>query len=116
MPAALRFGVMTIQDEPWPTLAEQWRRIDALGYDSIWIADHFADPFEPTGDWLDGWTLLAALATQTSRAAVGTLVTNFFYYDRPGWSPDKHLTRAMLERVATDAIPRLRSEAAPHVG
>ena len=79
MTQSLHFGIITIQDQPWSTLLEQWKHIEALGYDSIWIADHFVDPFYPEGDWYDGWTLLAALATQTSKIKIGTLVTNFIY-------------------------------------
>jgi alkanesulfonate monooxygenase SsuD/methylene tetrahydromethanopterin reductase-like flavin-dependent oxidoreductase (luciferase family) len=76
---SLRFGIITIQDQPWKTLIRQWKRIEKFGYDSIWIADHFVDPFYPKGDWFDGWTLLAALATQTRKIKIGTLVTNFIY-------------------------------------
>jgi alkanesulfonate monooxygenase SsuD/methylene tetrahydromethanopterin reductase-like flavin-dependent oxidoreductase (luciferase family) len=79
MSQALRFSIISIQDQPWPTMVEQWKRIEGLGFDSLWIADHFVDPFNPRGNWLDGWTLLSALATQTTRIRVGTLVTNFIY-------------------------------------
>jgi alkanesulfonate monooxygenase SsuD/methylene tetrahydromethanopterin reductase-like flavin-dependent oxidoreductase (luciferase family) len=76
---SLRFGILTIQDQPWPVLLGQWKLIERLGFDSVWIADHLVDPFDPQSDWLDGWSLLAALATHTARIRVGTLVTNFIY-------------------------------------
>jgi alkanesulfonate monooxygenase SsuD/methylene tetrahydromethanopterin reductase-like flavin-dependent oxidoreductase (luciferase family) len=79
MAHALRFGIITIQDQPWLTMVRQWKQIEALGYDSLWVADHFVDPFCPETDWFDGWALLAALATQTTKIQIGTLVTNFIY-------------------------------------
>jgi alkanesulfonate monooxygenase SsuD/methylene tetrahydromethanopterin reductase-like flavin-dependent oxidoreductase (luciferase family) len=79
MSEALRFGILTIQDQPWMIMTEQWKHIEVLGFDSIWIADHLVDPFRPKVDWFDGWTLLAALATQTHKIRIGTLVTNFIY-------------------------------------
>jgi alkanesulfonate monooxygenase SsuD/methylene tetrahydromethanopterin reductase-like flavin-dependent oxidoreductase (luciferase family) len=75
----LRFGIITIQDLPWPTLVEHWKHIEALGYDSVWVGDHFVNPHNVEEDWFDGWTLLAALATQTSTIRIGTLVTNIIY-------------------------------------
>ena len=30
----LRFGIITVQDLPWPTLVEHWQHIESLGYDS----------------------------------------------------------------------------------
>ena len=75
----LRFGILTIQYQPWSTMIEQWKYIKALGFDSIWIADHLVDPFSPEVEWFDGWRLLSALATQTSKIRIGTLVRNFIY-------------------------------------
>jgi alkanesulfonate monooxygenase SsuD/methylene tetrahydromethanopterin reductase-like flavin-dependent oxidoreductase (luciferase family) len=39
----LRFGVITIQGVPWPTLAERWQYLDELGLNSAWVADHFTN-------------------------------------------------------------------------
>lgn len=75
----LRFGIITIQNLPWPTIVEHWQHIESLGYDSLWIADHFVNPHAIQEDWFDGWSLLPALATLTSTIRIGTLVTNIIY-------------------------------------
>lgn len=56
-----------------------WRdaavRLDAAGYAGIWTWDHLAS--RGTGrPVLEAWTTLAAVAPLTSRATLGTLVTN----------------------------------------
>lgn len=76
MERSLRFGVMTIQNVPWPTLVERWRYLDELGFDSAWVADHFTNPWYPSEPWLEAWTLLSALAVHTERIRLGTMVTN----------------------------------------
>lgn len=76
MERSLRFGVMTIQNVPWPTLVERWRYLDDLGFDSAWVADHFTNPWYPNESWLEAWTLLSALAVHTERIRLGTMVTN----------------------------------------
>ena len=75
----IRFGIMAMQNLPYPELAERWRYIESLGYDSAWVADHFVDPYVPNNHWYDGWTALAALAAQTSKIRIGAMVTNIIY-------------------------------------
>ena len=75
----LRFGIISLQNMPWQTIVEHWQHIESLGYDSLWIADHFLNPHNLEDDWFDGWSLLAALATKTSTIRIGTLVTNIIY-------------------------------------
>jgi probable F420-dependent oxidoreductase len=74
---AFRVGVQlrpqhcTIED-----LRAGWRAADELGVDSIWTWDHFYPLFgEPDGPHFEGWSLLAAMACETSRARFGMLVT-----------------------------------------
>ena len=75
----LRFGIITIQNLPWQTLVEHWKLIEALGYDSVWVGDHIVNSQSIHDNWFDGWSLVAALATQTHSIQIGTLVTNTIY-------------------------------------
>jgi alkanesulfonate monooxygenase SsuD/methylene tetrahydromethanopterin reductase-like flavin-dependent oxidoreductase (luciferase family) len=68
-----RFGIVTLQDVPWETLLRRWRSSEELGFDSAWVGDHFANYANPGGSWFEGWTLMAALASQTSRIRVGII-------------------------------------------
>ncbi len=70
------FGVITLQSNPWDVLVDQWRRIEELGFDSLFVADHFVDYGNPTSPWYEGWTLLSGLAAVTSNIRIGTLVTS----------------------------------------
>jgi len=76
MTRELRFGVATLQNASWNTLVERWQCLDEFGFDSAWVADHFVNPFFPSEPFLEGWTLLSALATHTRRIRLGTMVTN----------------------------------------
>jgi Luciferase-like monooxygenase len=70
---AMRYGILNFSDgRTFELLAERWRRFEALGFDSAWIADDLvvagSTDFEP-------WVLLAGLARETRRMRIGTLVT-----------------------------------------
>ena len=45
------------------------------GFDFVWIADHFQDT-SPSKPYLEGWTTLSALAAETSRIRLNTVVVN----------------------------------------
>lgn len=68
----MRFGVMSFCRAPYDDLSARILSAEALGFDSAWVDDdlnlpRYAD-FEP-------WSLLAALARDTTRIRLGTLVT-----------------------------------------
>ena len=57
-------------------LRAAWRAADALEIDSIWVWDHFYPLYGPAdGAHFEGWSLLAAIAADTSHARFGALVT-----------------------------------------
>ena len=76
MAARVRFSVQTpIESTTFAALARHWQRAEELGYDAAWLDDHFygvATP--PSDDSLECWTVMAALARETSRLRFGALV------------------------------------------
>jgi F420-dependent oxidoreductase-like protein len=65
-----------------PTLARIVRTADDVGFDSIWVMDHF---FQIRGigpadqPMLEGWTTLGFLAANTTRARLGLMVGGVHY-------------------------------------
>jgi alkanesulfonate monooxygenase SsuD/methylene tetrahydromethanopterin reductase-like flavin-dependent oxidoreductase (luciferase family) len=59
----------------WSDLMAMAERAEAVGFDSIWLADHLIFRYErSSGPW-ECWSILSALAATTRRAELGTLVT-----------------------------------------
>lgn len=57
-------------------LRAAWKEADALGVDTIWNWDHFYPLYgDPAGAHFECWTMLGAIAADTSHARFGALVT-----------------------------------------
>jgi alkanesulfonate monooxygenase SsuD/methylene tetrahydromethanopterin reductase-like flavin-dependent oxidoreductase (luciferase family) len=52
---------------PWYEPLNRDKRLEELDLDLAGVADHFVHWAGAQTPWLEGWTLLAALAAQTSR-------------------------------------------------
>ena len=70
-------GGMARETPRWPDLLAMAQTAEAIGFDSIWVVDHFYYHLPrreaQAGVW-ECWTFLSALAAVTKRVELGTLV------------------------------------------
>ena len=91
----MRFGTMVPQgwkldlvgipdDEQWAYIARSAQRIEATGWDSLWVYDHFhTHPLVQNESVFDAWTLMASLAAVTNEVRIGQMCTCVLYRPAP---------------------------------
>jgi len=70
------------------TLARTVRSADDVGFDSIWVMDHFWQIGAPGSElepMLEGWTTLGFMAAHSQRARLGLMVGGAFYRQPGLW-------------------------------
>lgn len=74
----MRFGAaFWIQRTDWPDLRDACFAAERAGWDTIWLDDHLlSDEASPDDPKLEGWAALHAVASVTSRARLGILVSS----------------------------------------
>ena len=75
----LRFQVLTLPNVPWDELLRRYRRLEELGFDLAGVADHFVDWSNPSSPWFEQWTLMAAIARETTQIRLSTCVTQILF-------------------------------------
>ncbi|MFT7476006.1 MAG: F420-dependent oxidoreductase-like protein [Verrucomicrobiales bacterium] len=87
----MRFGTMVPQgwkhdladipnDKQWDHILETAQQIEADGWDSLWVYDHFhTHPKVTQESVFDAWVLMAAIAAVTSRVRIGQMCTCVLY-------------------------------------
>jgi alkanesulfonate monooxygenase SsuD/methylene tetrahydromethanopterin reductase-like flavin-dependent oxidoreductase (luciferase family) len=72
----MRFGIFSFGRAPYADVAARFRLAEELGFASAWVDDDVLTPdyadFEP-------WTLLGALARETTRLRLGTMVSTITF-------------------------------------
>ncbi len=77
VPQGWRMDLMGV-DPPdhWPTMLAAAHNLEAAGFDSAWVYDHFHTVPEPTQEpTYECWTLMAALAATTDTIRLGQMCT-----------------------------------------
>ena len=100
----LTFGILSFPTAPYDDLAQCWRDVEALGFDGAWLAD---DLNLPGYSDFEIWTLLGALARDTGRLRLGTLVTSVTF---------RHPAFLAAQVITVDHLSRGRAEVALGAG
>ena len=94
----LRFGILSFTTAPYDHLIRFWQTVEELGFDSAWVDDDLNLP--GLADF-EAWALLGALARETTRLRIGTLVTSITY---------RHPTLLAMQAITIDHLSHGRLE------
>lgn len=62
--------------DPWPETVERARRLEAMGFDHLWLYDHLSWKHYRDGPWHATLPWLTGLAASTERIRIGTMVAS----------------------------------------
>jgi alkanesulfonate monooxygenase SsuD/methylene tetrahydromethanopterin reductase-like flavin-dependent oxidoreductase (luciferase family) len=88
----VRFGTITLTTAPFERLATRFQTFEELGFDTAWVDD---DLIRARVSDYEAWTVLGALARETSRIRIGTLVTSI---------PFRHPTFLAAQAITVDHL------------
>ncbi len=74
-----RFCIVLGQRLPWPELLARTRETEALGFDALFLVDHFYGLFDVNEPTHEAYTMLGALAPFTQRLRLGVMVAGNTY-------------------------------------
>jgi alkanesulfonate monooxygenase SsuD/methylene tetrahydromethanopterin reductase-like flavin-dependent oxidoreductase (luciferase family) len=94
----MQFGIMHFCQSPYAEIVHRVRQAEALGFTSAWVNDDLLVP--DYGD-LEPWTLLGALAPDTSRIRLGTMVTAITF---------RHPTLLAMQAITLDHVSAGRAQ------
>ncbi|WP_089933847.1 LLM class flavin-dependent oxidoreductase [Candidatus Entotheonella palauensis] len=101
MSDAPRFGVLVLPNQSWSNILAQAQQVERLGFDLFTMADHFVDWSDVSRPWLEGWSILTAVAMATSRIRLATYVTQI---------PLRHPAMLARQALTVDHISNGRLE------
>jgi F420-dependent oxidoreductase-like protein len=68
-------ATITGSSRQWEFIVETCELIEHLGFDAVWVYDHFHNCPEPANESMfEGWMTIAALSQRTSRIRIGHMV------------------------------------------
>jgi alkanesulfonate monooxygenase SsuD/methylene tetrahydromethanopterin reductase-like flavin-dependent oxidoreductase (luciferase family) len=88
----MRFATISLTSAPFRGLVERFQRFEELGFDTAWVDD---DLIRARVSDYEAWTALGALARETSRIRIGTLVSSI---------PFRHPTFLAAQAITVDHL------------
>jgi alkanesulfonate monooxygenase SsuD/methylene tetrahydromethanopterin reductase-like flavin-dependent oxidoreductase (luciferase family) len=72
----VRFGATVVQIVPYLDVRDDFLFAESIGLNNAWVIDQFWIDGDPEVALLEAWTTLAAVAADTTRIRIGSMVTN----------------------------------------
>ena len=94
-----RFSLVLGQRLPWPILQANALATETFGFDGLYLVDHFLGRLDITEPTHEGYTMLAAVASNTNRVRLGLMVAGNTY---------RNPVLLLKQAIAVDHISRGR--------